>query len=187
MKLSILIFLLPVLFSNAQTIGNFTLTNVTDNNKISLSSYSTSPAVIIIFTSNTCPFDRHYADRIQKLADNYAGKIPVLLINSFTDDEESVEAMRTHAQQQKFTIPYLADKDQKVLTQFNARKSPEAFLLKSTAGKFTVAYRGAIDDNAQSAEDVVQSYLNDALQRMLAGQKIETVETRPVGCNIRRN
>lgn len=183
MKLLSLILIFTGLIAKAQTIENFTLTNVIDNKKISLSSYAGSPGVIIIFTSNECPFDRHYADRIQMLATDYGSRIPILLINAHTDSEESVEAMKN----QKLTLPYLADKDQTVLNQFNARRSPEAFLVKPTAGKFTIVYRGAIDDNAQSADDVIHAYLKDAVDQLLAGRKIETTETRPVGCTIRRN
>lgn len=187
MRLVSLVLLFTGWVAQAQTLENFTLTNATDNKKISLSSYSASPGVVIIFTSNACPFDRHYTDRILKLADSYGGKIPVVLINAHTDTEESIEAMKVHAAQHKFTMPYLADKDQIVVNQFNARKSPEAFLLKVNNGKFTIAYRGAIDDNAQSANDVIHTYLKDAIEQLLAGQKIQTTETRPVGCNLRRN
>lgn len=187
MKLLSLMLLLTGMIAKAQTLENFTLTNVIDNKKISLYSYSGSSAVVIIFTSNACPFDRHYTDRIQALANSYAGKIPVLLINAHADDEESIETMKNHATEQKFTMPYLADKDQTVLNQFNARKSPEAFLLKVNAGKFTIVYRGAIDDNAQSADDVIHAYLKNALDQLLAGQKLQVAETRPIGCNIRRN
>ena len=187
MKLLSLILVFTGLIAKAQTIGNFTLTNVIDNKQISLSSYTSSPGVVIIFTSIECPFDRYYGNRIQMLAADFGSRIPVLLINSHTDNEESVEAMKKHAVQEKLTLPYLSDKDQLVLNQFNARKSPEAFLVKVTAGKFTIVYQGAIDDNAQSADDVIHTYLKNAIDQLLAGQKIQVAETRPVGCNIRRN
>ncbi len=187
MKLLSLILLLSGLVAQAQTIENFTLSNVTDNKKVSLSNYSASAGVLIIFTSNACPFDRYYADRIQKLSITYGAKVPVILINSLIDAEETDDAMKNHAFQYKIYLPYLADKDQVVLNQFNARKSPEVFLLKNNAAKFTVFYHGAIDDNPQSAEDVINAYLKNAIDQMLAGQKLQVVETRPVGCNIRKN
>ncbi|MDZ7647240.1 MAG: hypothetical protein U5K54_08685 [Cytophagales bacterium] len=55
-------------------------------------------------------------------------------------------------------IPYLADKDQKVMETFGARKSPEVFLLSTVTGKVTVVYNGAIDDNPQTANDVRQTF-----------------------------
>ncbi|MBX2961852.1 MAG: redoxin domain-containing protein [Cyclobacteriaceae bacterium] len=182
-----ILFLMASLAAQAQTINNFTLTNVTNNKKVSLADYNSSTGVLIIFTSNTCPFDRYYTSRIQAIAETYSNKIPVLLINSYTENEESIAAMKAYAQQENLTLPYLADKDQAVLSQFNSRKSPEAFLVKRISGKFTVVYRGAIDDNPQSAEDVINNFLKDAIDQLLAGEKIENAETRPVGCNIRRN
>jgi len=187
MKTLSLILIFTSLIAKAQTIPNFVLTNAADDKKISLSNYTSSLGVLIIFTSNACPFDRYYADRIHELAVTYGTKVPVLLINSHIDAEESVDAMKNYVLQNKISLPYLADKDQVVLNQFNARKSPEAFLLKSNAGKFTVAYRGAIDDNPQSAEDVLNTYLKNAMDQLLADQKIQVIETRPIGCNIRRN
>jgi hypothetical protein len=84
------------------------------------------------------------------------------------------------------TAPYLADKDQDVMEALGAKKSPEVFLLASNSGKFTVAYSGAIDDNAQVAQDVKQTFLKDAIGNLLAGQKTAPTTQRATGCTIRR-
>jgi hypothetical protein len=94
--------------------------------------------------------------------------------------------MAKKARQLNLSMPYLADKDQTLVAALDVRKSPEAFLLKNNNGKFTVVYRGAIDDNAQVEADVRHSYLRDAIDIMLTNQKIETPEVRPVGCNLRK-
>ena len=57
------------------------------------------------------------------------------------------------------------------MTNLNAHKSPEVFLLKNEGGKFTVVYHGAIDDNAQVESDVRQNYLRSAIDNMLANKK----------------
>ena len=84
------------------------------------------------------------------------------------------------------TIPYLSDKDQTLMQRLGATKTPSAYLLKNNGGNFSVVYKGAIDDNPQVPGDVRRAYLKDAIDIMLANQKIETVEVRPVGCTIRR-
>jgi peroxiredoxin len=187
MKYLSLLFLLTVTLVNAQTIENFSAPNAADGKPVSLNEYSTKAGVVIIFTSNTCPFDQYYLDRVLAIADTYTQRIPVLLINSHSDATESIETMKAYAQKCNITIPYLADKNQAIANQFNARKSPEALVLKNLAGKFTVVYRGAIDDNAQSASEVKTPFLKDAIDKMLAGEKIDTNDVRPVGCSIRRN
>jgi hypothetical protein len=110
----------------------------------------------------------------------------VLLVNAHTEPAESTENMTSKGKQANLSVPYLADKDQSLMTMLDARKSPEAFLLKNENGKFTVVYRGAIDDNAQVEADVRHYYLKDAIDIMLSNQKIQTPEVRPVGCNLKK-
>jgi hypothetical protein len=170
---------------NGQVISNFSLINVADGSTVSLGYFDSYPGVVIIFTSNQCPYDVYYQDRIAALAAK--SKLPVVLINSLTDEKESAEEMKEFAGQKGVKSWYLADKEQTVLRMFEAQKTPESFVLKNTDGKFSVVYRGAIDDNPQSATHVNHSYLNEAIDKLLLGQQIETPNVRPVGCSIRRN
>jgi peroxiredoxin len=170
---------------SAQVVQNFSLLNAIDGKTVSLQDFSSSSGVIIIFSSHNCPYDGYYRNRIKELAESYNAKTPLLLINS--NPEESIDQMRSYAEQRKLSVPYLADKDQKVLASLNPRKSPECFLLKNSGGKFTIIYRGAIDDNAQTAAAVTHTYLKDAINKLLAGDKIEVSDVRPVGCSIRKN
>jgi peroxiredoxin len=176
---------LIVLIAHAQ-VPNFTLTNVVNGKTISLDTYPSCAGILIVFTTNACPYDEYYRTRIKKISNDYQDKVPVLLINSSIDAVESAENMTKKAQQLGITIPYLADKDQTVMQSLGATKSPQVFLLKNSGGKFSVVYSGAIDDNAQVEKDVHQSYLKDAIDIMLTNQKIETAEVRPVGCALRK-
>lgn len=187
MKNLIPLLVLISLTTSAQSIQNFSLVNAADGKTISLNSYSSTAGVAVIFTSNDCPFDQYYLDRIRSLNDTYSSKIPVLLINAHNDPKESLESMKAYASRCSLKMPYLADKEQVVLNQFNARKSPEVFLLKNTSGKFTIVYHGAIDDNAQTSSEVRNTYLQTAIDNLLAGEKIEQSDVRPVGCSIRKN
>lgn len=183
---SIMFFLILISSASfAQTVQNFTLTNAADGKGVSLDSYASSPGVVIIFTTNNCPYDGYYLNRIRSLA-QFNSKIPVLLVNSSKEENESVDQMKNYAEQCKLPVPYLADKDQKLLSSLNPRKSPEGFLLQKSGNDFNVVYRGAIDDNAQSEKEVKVSYLKDAITKLVAGQKIEIADVRPVGCSIKK-
>jgi peroxiredoxin len=186
MRLILLALLLLNLNLNctAQVVQNFTLNNVTDEAPVTLDSFSSSPGVVIIFTSINCPYDGYYQIRIKELAETYHDKIPMILINA--NLEESTLQMKRHVEQYKLTMPYLADLEQKVFGLLKPRKNPECFLLEQVAGKFVVAYHGAIDDNAQTAAAVNQQYLKDAINRLLAKQKMEMKDVRPVGCSIQK-
>ncbi len=186
MKSLVIFFMLISSASFAQTLQNFTLKNATDGKDVSLESFASSPGIVIIFTSNGCPYDGYYLNRIKSLAVQYNSKIPVLLVNSSNEATETVDQMKNYADQCKLPVPYLADKDQKLLSSLNPRKSPEGFLLQKSGTDFKVVYRGAIDDNAQSEKEVKVSYLKDAITKLLAGQKIEVADVRPVGCSIKK-
>lgn len=185
---NVLVILLGLMSSTAaaQVVSGFSLPNVINNETVSLESYPSCQGIVLLFTSNACPYDEYYRKRIATLAGTYNDRVPVLLVNAHPGPEESVEHMRTTARSLNFSTPYLADKDQVLMSQLNARKSPEAFLLKNDNGKFTVVYRGAIDDNAQVDADVRHHYLRDAIDIMLTNQTIGTPEVRPVGCNLKR-
>jgi peroxiredoxin len=187
MKLLTLFLLMLCFLSEAQVVQNFELTNAVDGKTVSLKDYSTMPAVVIIFSTNNCPYSEYYINRLLNLIEAYKNKIPVLLINSSKEENESVQSMTDYAAQRKLLAPYLADKEQKVLESLNPRKSPESFLLQNASGKFSIAYRGAIDDNPQSATEVKYSYLQQAMDKILTGQKIDTPDVRPVGCTIKKN
>jgi peroxiredoxin len=178
--------LLGTFTGQAQQIPNFSLTNVINGKILSLNTYPSCAGVVVIFTSNTCAYDEYYRGRINKLSKDYQDKVPVLLVNSSIDPAESADNMSKKAQQLGLAIPYLADKEQTLMQQFGATKSPQVFLLKNEGGKFSVVYKGAVDDNAQVEGDVRHAYLKDAIDIMLTNQKIETPEVRPVGCTIRK-
>jgi peroxiredoxin len=168
-----------------QNIQDFQLINAVDDKPVALKSFSNKPVVIIFYTIH-CPYSEYYLDRIKTLAEMYNGKVQLLMINSSTEGNESIAAMKGFAGQCNLSFPYLADKDQQVMVQLNPHKSPECLLLQPSAGKFSVVYRGAIDDNAQSVEDVNHPYLVEAIEKLLAGKKIEPLENRPVGCTLKR-
>lgn len=171
---------------SAQTVSNFTLNNVINGKPVSLDTYPSCAGIAIIFTSNNCAFDEHYRARISKLASDYSDRVPVLLVNSGIEPVESDENMVKKAAQLNLKVPYLSDKDQALMKQLGATKTPQTFLLKNNGGSFSIVYRGAIDDNAQVEADVRHAYLKDAIDILLNNQTIQTPEVRPMGCTIRK-
>jgi len=183
-------FVAFVLFCSVQLYGqqlsNFSLENVLNGETVSPGSFPSCDGLVIIFTSNSCPYDDYYRTRIVNLSHTYGTKVPFLLVNSGPDASDNKEAMKKKAAQSNIAIPYLADKDQTLMTSLDAHKTPEVFLLKNSGGKFVVIYRGAFDDNAQVESDVRQTYLKNAIENMLANKKIDATEVRPAGCNLKK-
>ena len=151
-----------------------------------MDNYASSPGVVVLFTSNACPYDVYYAERFAKLITDYSGKIPILLVNAHLDPEESPERMKVKSSTWSFTIPYLTDKDQVAMEALGAKRSPEAFLLKHINNTFVTVYSGALDDNPQEPAAVTMNPLKDAIDKLLAGKVIPQKEVRAVGCSIRK-
>jgi peroxiredoxin len=188
MKNSIVLFVFMcyAYYAQAQTFVDFTLKNVLNGSEVSSKDFSSAPGIVVIFTSVACPFDGFYVNRLKELQKIYADKLPILLINAYTESPESEEWMLKSATANGLTIPYLSDKQQIVMNQLGAQRSPEAFVLKNNGGKFTVAYHGAIDDNAQAENAVKQSYLKNAVENLLAAKPIGVETIRAAGCYIRK-
>ncbi|MDZ4715216.1 MAG: redoxin domain-containing protein [Cytophagales bacterium] len=167
-------------------VQNFTLTNVVTGTAVSLDTQYQTSGVAVLFTSNNCPFDRYYTDRVKSLISSYQGKIGFLLINSHVDPEEATDKMKAAYPAWGLSVPYLADKEQVAMDALGARRSPEVFLLKKVNGKYFVSFSGAIDDNPQASAAVTIPYLKNAMDNLLAGKVTDPAMVRAAGCSIRK-
>lgn len=140
--------------------------------------------MVVAFTSNECPYDAYYRDRMTQLERQFDGKTGFVWVNAYTEPEESATAMKSRPPSTR--APYLADKDQKVMEALGARKSPEVFVLVPVSGGWKILYQGAIDDNPQVVNDVHEHFLEAAIEAAASHRLPEVTEERAVGCTIRR-
>lgn len=167
---------------------DFNLKNV-DGKKVSLSDYKDAKGFLVIFTCNSCPYAVAYEDRIIALDKKYrkAG-VPVIAINPNNPErqpKDSFKLMQERAAEKSFTFPYLFDEGQKVYPKYGATRTPHVFLLENTSKGYLVKYIGAIDDNYQDASEVGVKYVEDAVDAMLSGKKIDITATKAIGCSIK--
>lgn len=166
---------------------DFSLPDAVSGKNISLADHKGQKAIVLIFTSNYCPYSRLYEDRINNLAGQYKNQgVSFLLINSndaSQNKEESEASMKEKAQESG--LPYLSDKQQVMAKKYGATKTPEVYVLAPQNGNFVVFYSGAIDDNPQIAADVREAYLQQALDSILTGKTAVVKTKRPVGCMIK--
>ena len=167
---------------------DFTLKNV-DGSLVSLSDYDTAKGFIVIFTCNTCPFSVANEDRIIALDVKYkhAG-YPVIAINPNNPEVkpgDSFAEMKVRAKAKGFTFPYLVDEGQKVYPSYGATKTPNVYLLEKSNKGLLVQYIGAIDDNSRNASAVKTKFLENAVDALLEGRKVEVTMTKAIGCSIK--
>ena len=189
LSLMLVAFSFSSLWAQTKKIENFTLPDAVSGSPVSLNDFLNRKAVVILFTSNYCPYSKLYEERFSSLVKSYAGSdVAFIMINPNDPQEsqdDSMEAMKAKAAEWGLNIPYLADKDQAVAKMFGASKTPEVFVLAVKPSRFSAAYSGALDDNPQVAQDVSQSYLKQAIEAVLQGKVINNPYKRPVGCTIK--
>lgn len=168
--------------------ADFSLPNI-DGKKVSLSDYPDAKGYLVIFTCNTCPYAVMYEDRIIDLDKKYkALGVPVIAINPNNPDiqpKDGFSYMQERAKEKGFTFPYLLDEGQEVFPQYGATRTPHVYLLEKTDSGNLVRYIGAIDDNYRDASAVKEKFVENAVDAMLTGGKIEPTTTKAIGCSIK--
>jgi len=168
--------------------GNFSLKNV-NGSTVSLNDYGSSKGIIVIFTSNHCPFAKAYEDRIIALNNKYASQgFPVIAINPSdpaTQLDDTFDKMKERAGSKGYSHPYLADETQQTAKAFGALRMPQAYVLQKTGSSFTVKYIGMIDDNPQDPSGASKFYVDEAVNNILGGKPVVTTVTKPIGCAIK--
>ncbi len=165
-----------------------------DDASIALGSVATEQGLLVIFTSNTCPFVVGNGPKSEGWEGRYreivalAGKLKVgiALVNSNEAKRaqgESIEEMRARAKKYKYQALYLLDQDHKIADAFGARTTPHVFLFDATQ---TLVYLGAIDDNVDSAKKVKKTWLKDAMIAMVGRKPVPVAQTKNIGCSIKR-
>lgn len=154
---------------------------------ISIESVKKDNGVLVLFSCNQCPFVLRWEDRFNDLK-KWADKndVGMLVLNSNYKNREGVdsfEAMKSKSKEMGYNFNYVVDKDSKVANAFGGQTTPHAFLFD---GNYILVYKGAIDDNYKSADEVSETYLKDAIAKISSGEDVVIAETKPVGCSIKR-
>ncbi len=157
-----------------------------DGKKYALADFSSSNALVVVFSCNHCPYVQAYEDRIIALQRDFKDKgVQFIAINandanSYQDD--SFENMKKRAKEKGFNFPYLRDDSQSVARAYGATHTPHLFVFNSER---KLAYTGKIDDNWQDPSAVQHQYLRDALNALTQGKPAPTPETFAIGCTIK--
>lgn len=145
-----------------------------------------APATVVLFTCNHCPYALAWHERIIEVAKDYAGRgVQVLAINPNDAERyprDSAQEMRARVERGEFDgVQYLRDESQEVARAYDARTTPDVFVLD---GDGILRYRGAPDadhdDPSQNA-----AWLRGALDAVLDRRAPDPAETAPVGCSIK--
>jgi Ca2+-binding EF-hand superfamily protein/peroxiredoxin len=148
-----------------------------------LSDYRDRAALVIAFTSTSCPVTKRYASTLARLEKEFAARnVAFLFVNpTETDSAEAIaDVLKTHG----FHGRYVRDRDDKLARALGARTTTEVFVLDAAR---TLVYRGAVDDQyglGYSLDAPRHEYLADALDALLARGVPEIAATTAPGCAL---
>jgi peroxiredoxin len=165
---------------------DFALINV-DGQTIQLSDLSQAKSLLIIFMCNHCPYVKHVADELARLAHDYLSRgLAIVGINSndtASHPDDSPEQMVHEAEMRGYPFPYLFDEEQTVAQAYHAACTPDFFLFD---GAQKLVYRGQLDSSRPKNDiPVTGSDLRAAIDAVLAGKPVSTEQRPSIGCNIK--
>ena len=187
----IILSFMTVLFARELSIGeampkvNIPIQDV-NGETFTLKKLKNKNGLLVIFSCNTCPWVIHWQDRYNPIAglcsENNIGFVAVNSNARQHNGVDSYKAMQEHAQEYNYKFPYVMDKRAELANAFGAKKTPHVYLFNKDN---KLVYRGAIDDNAENADNVTTSYLVNAVNAVAMGEEIKVKKTKALGCSIK--
>lgn len=162
--------------------------------QMSLNTAAGPNGLLVVFSCNTCPFVVGNGEK----SDGWEGRynetgrfakengVAMVLVNSNEakrDNHDSMDAMKAHAKDSNYGMPYLLDANHQLADAFGALKTPHVYLFD---GDMNLVYRGSIDDNVSDADAVSARYVQDAITAVANGKPVGVAETKAIGCSIKR-
>jgi len=171
-----------------QPIDDFDLSDF-HGRRYSLRDFDDYSLLVVAFVGVECPLAKQYASRVVELSAEY-GPQGVGFVGIDSNVQDSLEELSHFARTYAIPFPLLRDRDHKVANQFDARRTPEVFVLDRER---TIRYRGRIDDQygfdrgtGYQRPEARQEDLVDSLVALLAGRTIDKPVTAAPGCLIAR-
>lgn len=137
---------------------------------------------VVVFISARCSMSNRYHARLETLYREFAPR-GVRFLAANPNSTEPDNEVREHARKSRFSFPVLRDPGGVLAERLGVDVTPVALVL-DRAGQ--VRYRGRIDD-AENPARVRRQWLREALAAVLAGDPVETPETKVYGCTIKRS
>ncbi len=136
---------------------------------------------------NHCPYVKHVAPELARLADEYQAKgVAVVGISSndiVAQPDDSPEMMKQEAAAQGYRFPYLYDATQAVAQSYKAACTPDFYLFDAD---FKLVYRGQMDaTRPKQGTQPDGADLRAALDALLAKRTIPEPHKPSIGCNIK--
>jgi peroxiredoxin len=165
----------------------FRLLNTVSGRTVALEDFAASPALLIAFLCNHCPFVKHILDEFVIFARDFEPRGLAVVAISSNDvaayPADSPAEMARIAARKGFTFPYLYDETQEVAKAYQAVCTPDFFLFDRDR---LLSYHGRFDGSSPGNKTAVSgSDLRAACTAVLGSQPPPPEQTPSVGCSIK--
>ncbi|MEV4107922.1 thioredoxin family protein [Nonomuraea sp. NPDC049695] len=163
----------------------FDLTAI-NGGSVSLEDLKDSPATLVVFLSNHCPYVRHIEKGLGTLAADYGARLSIVAIcsnDSVTYPDDDPTHLAEQAARAGFTFPYLLDDTQEVAKAYRAACTPDFFLYDA---QLRLVYRGEFDGaRPGNSLPVTGESLRAAIDAVLDGRPVPEEQNPSLGCGIK--
>jgi peroxiredoxin len=166
---------------------SFRLPNPATGETVALEDFASSPALLVAFLCNHCPYVKHMLDGFIAFAHEYHERgLAVVAISSNEVSQYAADSpaeMAKLARYRRFRFPYLYDESQSVARAYDAACTPDLFLFD---GSRRLAYRGQFDSSRPGGKQpVTGADLRAAADAVLSGKSVNGEQIPSVGCSIK--
>ena len=166
---------------------DFNLTDVITGETISLETFSSKKALLVMFICRHCPYVKHVQKELSKIGKDYQDKdIGIVAISSndpIAYPEDGPESLKEQAKELEFTFLYCFDETQEVARAYTAVCTPDFFLFDQER---KLVYRGQLDESKPGSNiPVTGKDLRDAIDALLEDRPINQDQKPSIGCSIK--
>ncbi len=159
----------------------------TNGKIVSLGDFKASPALLVMFICNHCPYVKFIRESLAKVTREFIERgVAVVGINSndvSNYPEDSPEKMKREKEAAGYAFSYLFDETQSVAKAYGAVCTPDFFLYDSER---KLIYRGQWDSSRPGgAVPTTGEDMARAVNATLLGHAVSSKQTPSMGCNIK--
>jgi thiol-disulfide isomerase/thioredoxin len=164
----------------------FHLPDVVSGKMVSPKDFADAKAMLIMFICKHCPYVKHVAPELARLARDYAGRgLGIIAISSndaanYPDD--APEGLKAMASEHGFNFPVCYDETQEVAKAYTAACTPDFFLFDESR---KLIYRGQLDDSRPDHGRPDGRDLRAAIDAVLENRQVDLNQKPSIGCNIK--
>ena len=165
----------------------FNLPDTVSGKNLTFADIKGAKGTVVMFICNHCPYVIHVNAEIKRISDEYSahgiGFVAISSNDVVNYPQDAPHLMTKLVKQENFNFPYLYDETQDVAKAYDAACTPDFYVFDAGSN---LAYRGRIDTSRPgNREALTGKDLREALDTVIAGEKVSDIQYPSAGCNIK--